>query len=403
MSKQIAIYGAFDRFNYGDLLFAVILEKIFRESEGYEIVCYALQESDLSRHGGIPTRSIQALFRKGNLTDGSIVILAGGEVLGATWFKLHRYILPQIWSFPLRIANRLISASILDRISRRAFRSRLTMPYVITPQDFPANVLVAYNAVGGSSLKSFDSELQAMVGKKLKQASYVSLRDSESISLIKEVSGIDADLAPDSAVQMSALFPKERLMKMVSKEADRIMGRFSGGYFCFQASDDHARDHIPVIVQQLRQVSKNHDLGIVLLPIGTASGHEDQIPLGQINTMLDVAVEIHSEANIFDIMALIANARVFAGTSLHGNITAMSFSVPYIGLTDKVPKLEAYLRTWAVPELNHCIAYDDLSMAVRGALNVPEDKMFRRKNHFVSVSQESMKQMKKALGLKEAS
>jgi hypothetical protein len=41
-------------------------------------------------------------------------------------------------------------------------------------------------------------------------------------------------------------------------------------------------------------------------------------------------------------------------------------------------------------------------MAVRGALNVPEDKMFRRKNHFVSVSQESMKQMKKALGLKEA-
>ena len=153
----------------------------------------------------------------------------------------------------------------------------------------------------------------------------------------------------------------------------------------------------------MRQVSKNHDLGIVLLPIGTASGHEDQIPLGQINTMLDVAVEIHSEANIYDIMALIANARVFAGTSLHGNITAMSFSVPYIGLTDKVPKLEAYLRTWAVPELNHCIAYDDLSMAVRGALNVPEDKMFRRKNHFVSVSQESMKQMKKALGLKEAS
>ena len=397
MNKQIAIYGAIDRFNYGDLLFEIILYEMLKETKEYSIDYYALCKSNMKSFGGKPTRSIQDLFAENNLGNGSIVIIAGGEVLGATWFKLHRYILPQYMSFSLRVMAKLLKTSFLDRISQKAFDSQLQFPFVLSPDDFLSDVKIIYNAVGGSSLSVHSSSHQQHVISKLKKAAHLSVRDNESVQLLTQETPLDIQLRPDSACLMSEIFPFEKLQSMISQETQNMIDQCVSGYLCFQASDDHARDDIALISEQLTLISKKTGFTILLLPIGRAAGHEDQKPLMKIKSSLQVPCILPSENSVFDIMALISKARVFAGTSLHGCITAMSFAVPYIGMTNRVPKLEAYLQTWAVPELSTCKPYEMLESAVDHALTISKEKLEAFSQQYIQESKKDFAQIRKQI------
>ena len=402
MGKQIAIYGALDRFNYGDLLFGVVLEKVFEQYKDYNITYYALRKSDLSRFEGRPTQGIKSLFRKGNLEDGSIVIISGGEVLGASWFLLHRYLLSNYLGFFLKVFDKIFSDKILNNLSRLWFKSKLTLPFVVSPEDFPSNLYIAYNSVGGTSLKKVSEAHLKTALKKLQKSTFISVRDQESLNILQNNNySLNVRLSPDSAALMPDLFSKKRLLKLISKETEDIINGFKNGYLCFQSADYLAKDNIKIIVEQLEKISLECNLGILLLPIGRASGHEDQVVLAKIHKKLSVASVLPSKNSIYDIMALIAYAKVFAGTSLHGNITAMSFCVPNIGLTNKVTKLTAYLKTWALPQLNRCEPYEKLTLAVQKALEVKSESLFTKRDQLLSASWEGMNKMKQALGLEE--
>lgn len=55
--KNINIIGAFDRNNYGDLLFPIVIREVLSK-KGIEgnFNFFALKESDLSNVGALPTR-----------------------------------------------------------------------------------------------------------------------------------------------------------------------------------------------------------------------------------------------------------------------------------------------------------------------------------------------------------
>ena len=60
--RKYNIVGAFDRHNYGDILFPLIhSEFIRRHSESAEINYYSLSESNLESIGGVRTKSIMML------------------------------------------------------------------------------------------------------------------------------------------------------------------------------------------------------------------------------------------------------------------------------------------------------------------------------------------------------
>lgn len=86
---QLAIVGAFDRHNYGDLLFPLIVEHAAKHF-GFEGECtsYGVIASDLTRYGAVPTRTLRSLFDRKRAAP-ALVVLAGGEVLPAT-FPDHR-------------------------------------------------------------------------------------------------------------------------------------------------------------------------------------------------------------------------------------------------------------------------------------------------------------------------
>jgi len=228
---------------------------------------------------------------------------------------------------------------------------------------------------------------------------HLSVRDKESVQVLTQETPLDIHLRPDSACLMYKLFPFEKLQSMVSQETKEIIAQCDSGYLCFQVSDDHARDDIALICEQLTIISKKTGLAILLLPIGRAAGHEDQKTLMKIKSHLQVPCFLPSENSVFDIMALISQAQVFAGTSLHGSITAMSFAIPYIGMTNRVPKLEAYLQTWAVPELSSCKPYKMLEIAVDHALTVPKETLKAFSYKYIQESQKDFDQIRKIIEL----
>jgi hypothetical protein len=83
-----------------------------------------------------------------------------------------------------------------------------------------------------------------------------------------------------------------------------------------------------------------------LVPIGYAQGHEDEIPLRQIYNLTTSPIEIIEDETIYNITYAISKAQFYIGTSLHGAITAISYKVPHIALTSRVPKLIHFLETW---------------------------------------------------------
>ena len=85
-------------------------------------------------------------------------------------------------------------------------------------------------------------------------------------------------------------------------------------------------------------------------------------------------------------MYLIANSRFFAGTSLHGNITAMSYAVPHIGLNREISKLDNYLKTWDLEGQNHCIDFEELYNEFKIISKISEKKLKDKGNELVNLT-----------------
>ena len=371
MLANVVIFGAFDRFNYGDLLFPLILEKSF-EKLGLEaeLSFYGLQESDLRQYGAKATLPIQQLYTR-KLSGKDSIVVAGGEVLGAHWFAAHSHLLKKPFHFVPRVVEKTIGRTSADALSRNLLGARHTWPWVVSPQDFGGNVKIIYNTVGGStSLGRLFTEDASRAQEVLKEASYLSVRDRKTESILKTQGDLsNVVLAPDSAILMSEFFPFNKLNSEIKNKTRTVVDSYKEGYVAFQVNKHLGRKHLHSLIEGLENIYRRLGLPVVLLPIGRASGHEDQVILRAIAKGLSTPFQLPcNNIGIFDIMYIIANASCFAGTSLHGAVTALSFSVPHVGLTTEVPKLNNFLDTWDLPE-HLSVEVRHLAGALERALN----------------------------------
>src|SRR5690606_810698 len=89
--EKLLIIGAFDRYNYGDLLFPLIIEKqLDSYGKNFQYEYFGIVESDLSKEGGKPTLGLDAFYEQlADPEQKASVIIAGGEALGVTWNSLY--------------------------------------------------------------------------------------------------------------------------------------------------------------------------------------------------------------------------------------------------------------------------------------------------------------------------
>lgn len=355
---KVLIIGAFDRYNYGDLLFPLVIERqLSTYGKDFEFEYFGLVKSDLSSVGGLPTKGLQEFYSQCNDPNKPVhVIIAGGEALGVTWNSLFAALNPLFQ----RINKRHVKVNMLldlNAWTKKILKGKTTLPFVFDKSDFVGVQSVTLNSLGGSGLNPAVFAKYEFLKSKLQNADYFAVRDQLTVDNLKK-SGVSADLFPDSAILMSEFYPLDFLRKRITPEVEEYVEKYAGKYVFAQINKKTTRDYEHIIASGLDEIYQKGKTEICLCPIGKALDHDDHEALQEIGSILQSPYTYFDADNIWDIMYLIANAKCYVGTSLHGAITAMSYAVPHVGL--KVEKLGAYLATWGVEGNQRSIEFSEI-------------------------------------------
>ena len=399
MSKTINIVGAFDRYNYGDLLFPIVIEKYLKKYKkdfikDYEIDFYGLVESNLSSVGGKKTKPLSNLYK--NIERNSIVIVAGGDVIPARISSMDIDLSSNnIETISKKVIRKLIGLEKFEKKSMKKFELNSKFPWVIEKDNFKEKVFVTYNAIGASTLSKLSNTYeQRVIKENVINSDYVSVRDNKSLENLR---GSNPHLYPDSATIMSEFFTLDVLEESISENVKNIVENAENGYICIQSNLCSIKGKEKVLAREIEEICKKNKLKLVLLPIGFAANHDDNIALNRLKKHLKMDC-IHNESlTIYEVMYLIAKSKFFAGTSLHGNITSMSYGVPHIGLNKSITKLDEYLRTWDLKEQNHCIDFEDLSKEYEIIKKIDKDYLEIKRKELINLSRENFNNMFKVL------
>ncbi len=332
-----ALAGAFDRHNFGDLLFPHILDALLPPGERR---CVGLAARDLRPWGGHAVRT--AVPRQ---PVPAAVIHAGGEILDTSAWEAAVMLAPDGPAMAGRrglpdIAAAAWAGSILG-IPDRA-------PYVFGEDRCGAGVARVFNAVGGSGLAHRDPAFVAEVTAKLATAAHVGVRDRVTRDFLA-AHGIAAALTPAPAAIVARLFGPAVARRRRQGAAGELGGIWRGGYLALQFSADYGDDAtLDALAAALRAWPA--DRGIALFQAGAAPWHDDPAVYRRLAARLPARRAVLFESLHWrDIVALLAGAAAFAGSSLHGRIVATAFGVPAVSLRSEGTspgKVAAYLATW---------------------------------------------------------
>lgn len=353
---NIIIYGAFDRHNYGDLLFPIIVKKFVEAHSSISPIVAATKDSDLSEYGALKSVSLAKVLAKMSADEKAVIIVAGGEVLSAEWGNILAYLAPRWAYYGVRALSLILGGRRFASLCKLLTGINSDLPFVVDPCVMPG-IEVKYNAVGGNRLNTIDSFSSEAAIRILKNASYISVRDEITSNELAK-NDIQHSVYPDCAVLLSDFYPKSELP--ISEQ----------NYLVFQISAHFANGHIQEIVEQLVKLHQTSGLRIALVSIGKAPGHSDDSPLGLIYKELGDISFLVNGGRIEDIVSVIAGSSLYCGTSLHGAITAISYGVPQLALfPDLVVKLSAFLETWAMPSTYELTEIEGLAEAALTLLN----------------------------------
>ncbi|MBL8350456.1 MAG: polysaccharide pyruvyl transferase family protein [Burkholderiaceae bacterium] len=363
------LFGAFDRHNFGDLVFPHVAAALL---PGRELVFAGLAERDLRRYGGHRVRALHRLAGDGRLR-GAQLVHAGGEILTCSARQAAAMLLPGDAVTP--------TLSYLDRHPdeeprwlRAMLGTSAAMPYVASRAELPGIERVVFGAVGGVALGALPPPWREAVLARLAAADAVAVRDAATLAQL-QAAGIAAALMPDPAVMVDVLFGVAIRARAHRAPVGSLLAALPRGYIAVQLAADFGDDAtLALIAAQLDDAVEATGLGVVLFRAGAAPWHDELGLLQRIaGRMRSAAVRVFDGLDLWDICALLAHCRVHAGSSLHGHIVASAFGVPAVGLQRPddgggAGKLAAYAATWesAGPPLLRPVA--QLAEGLRAAL-----------------------------------
>ncbi|NBJ33773.1 polysaccharide pyruvyl transferase family protein [Serratia fonticola] len=350
-NRQVILYGAFDRYNYGDNLMPILLEKYFlnnfpEKTSDVDFIFSSISDSDLSHFDCKPSIAMTKLLK---VAEGSIVIVVGGEVLGADIGTLFLHVQENLFTSKMLRVIRRLTPSLLIFFAKKRYKSVWDYPYIPKKESFENTIKIAYNTVGGEPNKS---QLQV-----IKSADFISVRDKRTYKELSELS--NRRLVPDSVLMVSKLININYLASKVRDDIKAILE--NEDFITVQACPYKVRFTARELAQELSGIVKSKKMKVVLLPIGYASGHDDIVFLEKVQSYANEDLLLLNNLTIWEIMYVIATSSGFYGTSLHGVITAMSYGVPHFCINSDIKKLVSFLETWSVAPYNRPISGTDIS------------------------------------------
>lgn len=365
----IILFGAFDRHNFGDLLFPHIASALLGETQ--TVLFAGLAERDLRACGGhhvAPIGRLAAEWRKRPMN----IFHAGGELLTCSAWEAAVMLLPKE-QVPSAISRYDLHPAQKLAWTRSALGLEAYTPYMIDRAMFSSARAVLYGAVGGVEIDVIDAAMRAEVLTKLRAADVVLVRDSHTKASL-EAAGIRTGLVPDPAVMLAELFAPQIAYHVQRNEVAQVLDTFPDGYLAVQFSADFGDEGtLDAIAAQLDRAAARYGYGIVFFRAGAAPWHDEMEPYQRVAArMRTETTRIFHSLHLWDICALISRSRAYCGSSLHGRIVAMACSLPRINLahdTHSPGKLAAYVETWEQADMPAAVTVHGIADAIRDALD----------------------------------
>lgn len=368
MTIPTILFGAFDRHNFGDLLFPHVATAL---RENRNLIYAGLAERDLRCYGGHRVSALARLVAE--LGEHPVdIIHVGGELLGCDAWQAAVMLLPpgQEQDVIARLGSHLQERTewAHAQLGISAFA-----PYTLSRSLFPRARQVIYAGVGGVDLDKGEPALREEVLANLKAADQVSVRDWRTQVLLA-TDGIGARLLPDPAVMVEELFGTVIRKHAQQGEVAQVKAGFPQGYVAVQFSVDFGDgETLGQIAAELDRFVQSSGLGIVFFRAGAAPWHDELHCYRYVAARMRAAPTIFTSLDIWDICALIAGSHAYLGSSLHGRIIAMAFALPCMNLRHpweegQTSKQTAFAMTWEEEGTSVAIDVHDIAQGMQQAL-----------------------------------
>lgn len=361
--RDIMITGMFDMPNFGDLMFPVVAAHELGR-RGCRVHAMSPTGADTGLHDAMASREIGAAFDLLTPCDG--MLIGGGYIV-------HTHRMDQLKEYrgggigaavgPLTWLGATLAAALRD-------------------------VPVAWNAPGVPH--PLRPGLRPLAAAAFDCADYLSLRDGGSIRMAGLSEHPEVETVPDTILGLEAVWPKAGLVQDFARvcatlgmaRTDRILAthvrrRSLGGA------------PLGELAERLADVCLRLDLAPIVIGLGTA--HSDDRMARELTAALRargvMAAALDQPRGLRDIAALLAHARAYVGSSLHGYITAAAYDVPgllvarpayrkFDGLVQHLGRACDLMKGW--PE-----AMDALEQAVQGPSQpIPPEVIARLERHW---------------------
>jgi len=174
---------------------------------------------------------------------------------------------------------------------------------------------------------------------------------------------------------VAELFGEQVRARADRGEVARLREAFPSGYLAVQFSADFGDDEtLTRLAAQLDRACESTGLGVALFRAGAAPWHDELDALQRVAArMRSGTAKVFASLDLWEICALVAAARGYCGSSLHGRIVAMAFALPRVNLRHpsaraRTGKQAAFASAWDLAQMPAVVDIDDAAAAIGQAL-----------------------------------
>lgn len=394
MTRYILLVGAYDRDNFGDILFPKIYEYFF---PGISLVKGGLMGRDLHNIGGyqvVPTKFFLDCQRN---NFPLAVIHCGGEILtlpktSGVSMNLHPDTISRVGKYypgnEYEIAEKVSSS-----VGELAYVYDYSK-YKQSDGSLPFKLI--YNSVGGSDLRKYKDrpDYLSEISRRVKQSDYVSVRDYKTRTDLDSMLNVEAKLSPDVVGMISTTNRQEILNASKNSYVKNII---KNPYILLQANKELI---LSTGVNKFAKICADLSFRvlpkIVLQPAGTAGGHGSLELLKEVaclamkkNPGVDIVVQ--EDRNIWNLLSVISNAKCAVCSSLHVRVVTLSYGIPCVSFCNN--KVSAYAKTWEMDKRPYNIVPENIVTEVEKVIDYNREDIFKASKLVEDKIEKNMRQV----------
>lgn len=325
---RILAVGAYERDNFGDLLYLEIMRLYTRGN--FDVQFAAPIKAEMSRdfEHFIPAA---APILASDAVDA--VWTVGGEVVSASLEYAYRTAYGDDKFNELMAVPR---SARLEQLREATEGIVYDSPYIMRPSTFsdPRTALVV-NSIGAAGIENFTGSRKEVLAATLKEAAFISVRDQGSHEVLEKMA-IPHLLAPDLAHTLPLIHPAAQLDERST-------------YALVQLPEFAIREHgLESWIEALSSSEVLSNLSVRFFLAGLAPGHDSLHTAHRARDLLAEAtgglVSVSQARGVWPRVDEIAQAALWIGGSLHGRVVAASYGVPRVSLHSW--KVDQYAETW---------------------------------------------------------